>query len=633
MAISPSAIVGPGTTVRVTVNVAPATAANYAVSGMASLYNGSTLVGSTALVNGQAMFSVTIPALGTYQLTANYSGSTLFAPSSAYRTPVYAVPPSTTSLIVSSQSVSAGTPVSLVVAVKSGTAAVGRGTVLFCDASAPVCADSALLGTAALRPNGMAVMSVTFGLGVHTVKAFFTGTTAAQPSSSAAQTITVNGLRATTTTLTSSLTGSAYSLTAHVTANGTQAPVGNISFQNVTAGTTMSTLALAAGTPQLTFAGSTANSGSFPSALAVGDFNVDGRPDIIGSNAGSNSLFLLTAGSGGAVSMSIIPTPGPTQALVIADFNGDNLPDVAAVNMTGNSVTILLGNGNGTFHTASTIAINGPAAIAAGDFDADGNQDLAVATSSGVVSILLGNGTGTFRQGPMPIPGVQTVALAAADFNGDGRPDLAVLCFNQGAYSVSILVGVGNGSFTLSTNIAVPATNGMAIGDFNGDGKPDLALSISSSCMVMVYIGDGNGGFGPPVAVSTGALIPQSLATADVNGDGKLDLVVPGGSAVLVLLGDGKGGFPTQSTAAYANDVHSSVAVADFSGDGMPDIVVANSYGSTVNRFLNTQTTTSAAMLGGVTVTGSAKTVRASYPGSTMFGASSSGNLTLVPTL
>ena len=89
------------------------------------------------------------------------------------------------------------------------------------------------------------------------------------------------------------------------------------------------------------------------SALAAGDMNEDGNPDIV---AVSNSLAggVLTVALGDGVgNFTTQPTAiaaGPV-SVVAADFNGDHHMDVAIAHSTGNSISVLLGNGNGTFGT------------------------------------------------------------------------------------------------------------------------------------------------------------------------------------------------------------------------------------------------------------------------------------------
>ncbi|MFN9952993.1 MAG: FG-GAP repeat domain-containing protein, partial [bacterium] len=60
-------------------------------------------------------------------------------------------------------------------------------------------------------------------------------------------------------------------------------------------------------------------------------------------------------------------------AVAVGDFNGDGKPDLAPANYFGNSVSVLLGKGDGTFLPQSQTACGtAPIAVAVGDFNGDG---------------------------------------------------------------------------------------------------------------------------------------------------------------------------------------------------------------------------------------------------------------------
>jgi hypothetical protein len=97
------------------------------------------------------------------------------------------------------------------------------------------------------------------------------------------------------------------------------------------------------------------------------------------------------------------PTGRSDYAIATGDFNGDGKLDLVTTDQDDNLVYILLGNGDGTFGPPVSFATSrSPSSVAVGDFNGDGKLDLAVAAEFptmgvGSVSILLGNGDGTFQ--------------------------------------------------------------------------------------------------------------------------------------------------------------------------------------------------------------------------------------------
>ena len=130
--------------------------------------------------------------------------------------------------------VAPGTVVTLTATVTAGGAAVTPGQVNFCDAAAKACADIHLLGTAQLIQSGpgasTAVLKFVPGVGIHSYKAVFLGTTGYAASSSAASSLTVPGQSTTTTTIAQSGSPGDYTLTATVTGSSSFAPGGTVSF-------------------------------------------------------------------------------------------------------------------------------------------------------------------------------------------------------------------------------------------------------------------------------------------------------------------------------------------------------------------------------------------------------------------
>jgi uncharacterized protein (TIGR03437 family) len=216
-----------------------------------------------------------------------------------------------------------------------------------------------------------------------------------------------------------------------------------------------------------------------PLSLAAGDFNGDGKPDLVAgvaNSAGSPSLeFAAGNGDGTFQSPTSIGLPTTIGSLIlVADVNGDGNLDVvfAGSSLVTNvlsllspsflgesAVTVFLGDGKGGFHmsfNATESSYGSGAALA--DVTLDGKLDiiqtmiqgdyLTGGTPTGAIEVRPGNGDGTF-QDPITMGFLAATVptdLAVADFNGDGRPDLAV--------SALPALGLSLGSINLTSDLS-----------------------------------------------------------------------------------------------------------------------------------------------------------------------------------
>ncbi len=347
--------------------------------------------------------------------------------------------------------------------------------------------------------------------------------------------------------------------------------------------------------------------------LAAADFNADGKTDlaagvsILSRGAGSPSEFALFLNdSAGFLPPAVtqIPQVLATETYVAAgDFNGDGLIDLAVATQ---DISIFLGNGNGTCQTEADYGSGMVGPIALGDFNNDGKLDVIGVTSDATsVSVLLGDGDGTFGF-PVNSPAsgyVQT--LAVGSFIHGGNLDAAVLSENNAPTQLVILLGNGDGTFSIGQTYNVGSNpTSIASGDINGDGIPDLVVGNSdrgsAPSSVVVLLGNGDGTFQSPITTVVGNGV-SAIAIADFNLDGKADVMISstGWNDVSLLLGNGDGTFQapmlfylgTGSPPSFST----SLAVADFDGNGSPDVAVAN--GASVSILLNQSTSGPAALL------------------------------------
>ena len=364
-------------------------------------------------------------------------------------------------------------------------------------------------------------------------------------------------------------------------------------------------------------------------SAAVGDFNGDGRADIIFPNASQAVYYALGNSAGtfdGPYSAGFScqsSQTGPVCVLGIhQDTDGDGRTEVFGAAPPPQGTPIYeLGTPGGPF-TAIGETFSGTAA----DYDGDGRDDSVTLGCSGstgaicVYTVAAGGNTVTqvvpngyfFVGGAMRSGSYGSITQIPVDFNGDGRADLGVVTATNGnpTHTFRALISTPLQYVTASASVTYDATSatnfssGFLPIDVNGDGCTDV-LHLISPFAKLYRSNCGRSGTTEifDTVVTTGLALPNSFVyppfvhVADWDGDRQQDVLYAGNlyrSTGTNLASPVSAGLPARD-GSLAN---SPMLLGDFNGDSQLDLLydVGSSIvwvphaGSTSPDLLNTAT-------------------------------------------
>lgn len=236
----------------------------------------------------------------------------------------------------------------------------------------------------------------------------------------------------------------------------------------------------------------------------VGDFNGDGRADLLWRNDSGAVTDWLGTAAGGFINNdanALRPAGTDYRVVGIGDFNGDGRRDILWRNTSG-SISDWLGNSNGGFTVNDTNALTAVAltwtVVGVGDFNGDGRADILWRSSTGIVAEWVGQASGGFAVNNNVNTQVDLTwkVVGVGDFNGDHASD--ILWRNDDGTLSDWLGTTGTGAFVANNSAAavfVPTVWRVAsIGDFNGDGRDDI-LWRSTTGTTTDWLGTTSGAF------------------------------------------------------------------------------------------------------------------------------------------
>jgi hypothetical protein len=206
------------------------------------------------------------------------------------------------------------------------------------------------------------------------------------------------------------------------------------------------------------------------SVAGVGDFNGDGMADVLWRNTTTgdvaiwfmNGTTILNSNAAGvgnvATNWSVVG---------VGDFNGDGKADILWRNNNNGNVAIWLMNGTTVTNANTATFGNMPltwSVAGTGDFNGDGNSDILWRDGSGDLAIWEMSGTTILNPNTTGVGNLSNVWSVAetGDFDGDGKSDILwrdtsgdiAIWFMNGT-AVSSGAGLG----TISTTVAIQGSN------------------------------------------------------------------------------------------------------------------------------------------------------------------------------
>lgn len=329
-------------------------------------------------------------------------------------------------------------------------------------------------------------------------------------------------------------------------------------------------------------------------AMAVGDLNRDGYPDVVTTVGGTSpSLVYYNNRSGKYLDSTVdglkvsLLNDAISNDVVVADLNKDGWLDIVVVNgfhlsaMIGadQANEVWLNNGTGGFTTPVTFGSLRTYAVAVGDIDKDGDDDVIAGNRNGAATQVWQNNGGNLVL-VQSFGNFETLALELVDVDGDDDLDIIEGAFDGAG--VHIWTNT-SGVFSVGPVLGSSNVGALTVGDVDGDGDQDIIAGNRTDSITGAtndaWQNDGAGNF---------TLITQTfelLATTDVNlvdfdSDGDLDIIEAAANSVpdsVTYTNDGTGTF-TKSLFSFAGvgDQTIKIVAADVENDGDVDIIAGN---------------------------------------------------------
>jgi hypothetical protein len=318
-------------------------------------------------------------------------------------------------------------------------------------------------------------------------------------------------------------------------------------------------------------------------SLATGDFDADGKPDLVYYGTPAEVEILFNEGSGRFGRLKKVNSGEAVESgtsLTVGDFNQDGRDDLALLGE--NDLILITQTAPGVFseperfpHTASS-----PRLLKGVDLNGDKAKDLVILDSEAENPIHVRFGTDSKRLGPEQRFEVETPrAIAFGQIDGKGGEEVLTIENNSGRGRVLTLETVEETDPDKRGSLVIfgfPHGNergrSVAVGDLDGDHKADVVVTDPSNAQIWLYRQRSGMGLGAGQPFP-GLLGGKTVRLADVDGDGKQEIYVLSEQEKQIGRSVLEGSRITFPSPVPVEGEPVALELADLDGDGKAEVI------------------------------------------------------------
>jgi hypothetical protein len=323
--------------------------------------------------------------------------------------------------------------------------------------------------------------------------------------------------------------------------------------------------------------------------LAVGDCNRDGFSDVVvlTSNPKGLAVYLHSRDTLQLQWEKGITFPG--EEVVVQDVNGDRIPDIVIWGKKDLGIQVFLGERNSTFRSPATI-LEEYSLEKVLFVDINGDRILDVVAHDWINgSMLFFSGIGRFRWSTPSVVGLsaELTDFSLLDADDDDNTDIAVLHKDE----LKIYLGDGLGSFSLALEVPLSfKATAMHVDDVNGDERPDIIVFSKTERLFATFVNtvDPADRFRQKVTYSAGADPVTFMAIKPtVRGNPSVVVFDKLEQKVTQFHDIEFSPFQTAEQAYALGLLPQGISMLDVNNDGNIDCIVTNSGSTHLSLFIN----------------------------------------------